>query len=53
MRALHVAAMKRPEQMSRQRPYQEEPRAGGGGIRRVAKIERPGAQHEHVADGDV
>src|SRR5450631_1772366 len=53
MRALHVAAMKRPEQTSRQRPYQEDARAEGDGIPRVAKIERPDAQHEHVADDDV
>jgi hypothetical protein len=43
--ALHVTAMERSEQTSRQRPYQDEG-AEGDGIPRIAKIERPDARHE-------
>lgn len=53
MRALHVAAVERPEQTSRLRPYQQEAGAKGDGIPRVAKSERPDAKHKHVADDDV
>lgn len=53
MRAFHVTAMEWLKQMSRQRAYEDETSAEGDGIPRIAKIECPDVQHEHVTDDDV